>query len=166
MDTSVFAPLYDLPAYLLRRAFQKAIALFDGEIGSFGITSPQLAVLNALQLCDGLQQREIGRAVGFDEATVGGIVARMVRQGLVERVRSSRSSRGWEVSLTAQGRALCQQVAPRMEQQQRLVLEPLTRAEQHELLRLLSKLNAVENSYWQAPAQTPAKRVPRRRHSA
>lgn len=150
MDTSAFGPLYDLPAHLLRRAFQRTIALFDREIGVFGITSPQLAVLNALQLCDGLQQREIGRAVGFDEATIGGIVARMARQGLVERVRSSRSSRGWQVYLTVQGRALCQQVAPRMEQQQRLTLEPLTLAEQHELLRLLSKLTGVENSYWQA----------------
>jgi DNA-binding MarR family transcriptional regulator len=152
MSDSPFVPLYDLPAHLFRRSFQRMSALFDREIGPLGITAPQLALLVALRLREGQEQRELARAVGFDEAATGGILNRLLKLRLVQRERSPRSRRGWEIFLSAGGRELCDRVAPRLEQLQRVTLEPLDAREQEQLLRLLSKLNGTENSYYSAVA--------------
>jgi hypothetical protein len=71
IDPSLFASLYDLPGHLVRRLEQIIHTLFEAEAGRFGITSAQYAVLGAVRIASGLEQREIAQAVGYDAATTG-----------------------------------------------------------------------------------------------
>lgn len=155
MNNNPFIKLYDMPGYLLRRSGQFVNAHFDAEMGHLGITAGQLAAFLAVHVKPGMQQRELASALNWDEATVGGMVRRLVAQGLLERRSSPRSKRGLEIYLTPTGEALYQQAEPHVAQIQRNVLKNLESDEQKELLRLLSKMMGENNSHFQ-PRQNEA----------
>lgn len=151
MNNSPFIQLYDLPGYLLRRSGQFVNANFEAEMGHLGITAGQLAAFLAVRIRPGMQQRELANALNWDEATVGGMVRRLVAQGLLERRSSPRSKRGLEIYMTQAGQALYQKAEPHIAQIQKNVLKNLEQKEQQELLRLLSKMMGENNSHYQAP---------------
>lgn len=145
---NIFLPLYDLPGYLLRRGGQFINMHFEAEMGHLGITASQLAVLLAVNLKEGMEQRELAAALNWDEATVGGIVRRLEAQGLFARHSSPRSKRGLQIYFTAEGRQLYKRAEPHIVQIQKNVMQNLAPDEQTELLRLLSKLMGEVNSYF------------------
>ncbi|TFY98614.1 MarR family winged helix-turn-helix transcriptional regulator [Ramlibacter rhizophilus] len=153
MSRHPLTPLYDMPAHLIRRAHQQVTQVFEREMGYLGITASQLGVLIAAHLQPGLQQRELAGTLHFDEATLGGMVGRLEVQGYIERRSSSRSTRGREIYLTAEGRRLYAKIEPHVRNIQRELLARLSAREQKEFLRLLSKLIDAENSHH--PATVP-----------
>jgi DNA-binding MarR family transcriptional regulator len=148
MDKSLYFPLYDLPAHLIRRAKQSADAVFDREMAGFGITPAQLGVLIVAGLREGLEQRELAAALSFDPATTAGILSRLDALGYIERRSSPRSRRGRVIFLTGSGKRLSKSITPHVTKMQRTLLERLTRAESRELLRLLSKMLDVPNNHY------------------
>ena len=147
IDPSLFAPLYDLPGHLVRRLEQIIHTLFEAEAGRFGVTSAQYAVLSAVRIAPGLEQREIAQAVGYDAATNGGILHRLEALELVHRSKGTRSRRGHCVELTAAGRRKLRAIEPAIAKLQESLLDPLPASERQQFLRLLSKLAGVTNSY-------------------
>ncbi len=159
MGMHELTPLYDMPAHLIRRAHQYVTEVFQGEMGHLGITASQLGVLIAAHLQPGLQQRELAGTLYFDEATLGGMVGRLEAQGYIERRSSSRSTRGREIYLTADGRKLYRKIEQHVETIQRVLLARLAPDEQKTFLRLLSKLIDADNSHHRPrgrPAKEPA----------
>ncbi len=149
-------PLYDMPAHLIRRAHQYVTQVFEREMGYLDITVSQLGVLIAAHLRPALQQRELAGTLYFDEATLGGMVGRLELQGYIERRSSSRSTRGREIHLTAEGQRLYAKAEPHVRNIQRELLSRLTTQEQGEFMRLLSKLIDADNSHHQ-PRVHPSK---------
>lgn len=161
-----FRPLYDIPAHIFRRGWQHAEAMFESKLGHLGLTSPQFVVLYAVSLAPGMEQRELAMIIHYDPVTTGGVLLRLEKRGFVRRAPSGRSRRGRAIFPTPQGIAILKQAAPLSSQQQSDLLQRLDPAEQHELMRLLSKAASVENSYnlpvrTTAPAQ-PVEQAPRR----
>jgi DNA-binding MarR family transcriptional regulator len=80
-----------------------------------GLTFPQLGALYALAPTGGLSQRELGGAIHADRTTVMVIVDGLARKGLAERTRDPADRRRNIVRLTAAGRRVFSEEAPRVE---------------------------------------------------
>ena len=82
-----------------------ALALRD-RIAAHGVTPGQFAQLLALYEEDGITQGELCARVGIEQPTMANTLARMERDGLVERVPDPRDGRRSRVHLTPRARAL------------------------------------------------------------
>ena len=69
---------------LVRRAQQRHVAVWLSEV-SAEITNVQYEALEILQLTPGVNQRQLGDELDVDRSTIADLVARMVRNNLIER---------------------------------------------------------------------------------
>src|SRR5690606_41237622 len=79
------------PGHLARR-LQQAHHLLWNTMVSEDITSPQYAVLNALVAEPGLDQRTVWERVVLDLSNIAEVRARLVRRGLLRKVRDLRGA--------------------------------------------------------------------------
>ncbi len=86
--------------HLLRRAYQRHLALFQGIMGEDGPTSMQFAALATLWRRGPLSQNLLGRLLAMDPPTVKGVVTRLMDRGLVVRARDEADARRLRVALT------------------------------------------------------------------
>jgi DNA-binding MarR family transcriptional regulator len=94
---------YELEAqvgHLLRRAYQRHLALFQGIMGEDGPTSMQFAALVTLWQRGPLSQNLLGRLLAMDPPTVKGVVTRLMARGLVVREKDAADARLLRVALT------------------------------------------------------------------
>ncbi|HEX6979276.1 MAG TPA: MarR family transcriptional regulator [Alphaproteobacteria bacterium] len=113
------------PAYLLRRCLQRVSDLFAEEIGSKGITLRQFMVLLAIHQRPGLSQTDLVAATGIDRSTIGEMVERLSRRGLIERRRSGRDQRSNDLLLLPAGRRALAAAMPAAARAQARLLGPL-----------------------------------------
>ena len=142
-----FLTLYDQSGHIFRRCGQYSAMAFEEEMGKLGITPPQFSTLYAISLCPGMEQQEIARAIHYDAATTGAVLARLHKLNAIRREPSGRSARGIAIYLAPAGEALLQRALPAIWRNQVRLLEPLTDEEKPVFLRLLSKAAGVENSF-------------------
>jgi DNA-binding MarR family transcriptional regulator len=69
--------------HLLRRAYQRHVAVFQQEIPDSRLTGAQFCVMCALRDHGAISMSEIGRVTAIDQATVRGIVERLKARELV-----------------------------------------------------------------------------------
>jgi MarR family transcriptional regulator, lower aerobic nicotinate degradation pathway regulator len=126
--------------FLLAKAYQRACALFKEEFESYDLTPQQFGLLAFLWIEDGLSQAELSARSQIDRTTMGGIVDRLEKEGLVKRFNHPGDRRAYQVFLTPRGKeledALCV-VANRVVDK---VTAPLDPAELATLIRLLEKM--------------------------
>ncbi len=133
--------LYDQVGHLLRRAHQRATAIFLEGIGEEGITPLQFAALAAMRAQGLVGQNELGRLTAMDPATVLGVIRRLAAKGLVERCPDPADRRRRPLRLTRKGRRLIERLIPRGLAISAHTLAPLNAAEQRTFLRLLRRLS-------------------------
>jgi len=103
----------DLPR-VVREALECLIAPFRPLLAAHGLTEQQWRVLRALG--DGAaSQVALARACVMAPASLTGVLARMERDGLIVRRRSTEDQRRVVVSTTAAGRELVARLAPEIE---------------------------------------------------
>ena len=123
-------------------------------LGHFALTSPQFVVLYTVWVEPGMEQQELAAVVHMDPNTTGGVLQRLESRGWIKRTPSGRSRRGLAIFTTLEGAAVIEQASLITPQYQQALLWRLAPAEQHELLRLLSKAAGIDNSYNDPAAQT------------
>lgn len=126
--------------HLLRRAHQRASAIFQERIGDRNLTPTQFAVLATLLENRPLSQNQLGRETAMDPATIQGVVARLRERGLVDRVPAPQDRRRFLIRLTAEGSALVDSAIADARRVTQETLAPLTREEQAAFLALLRRL--------------------------
>jgi len=141
---------YGSPGYLLRRSGQFVTSTFDKVASDAGVTAGQMTVLLAISLEPGLQQLELAALLNWDEATMGGMIRRLEKNGYIERRSSTRSSRGRQIYLTEEGRAFYRELHPKILLTQHRLLRNLTSEEASTLLLLLSKLLDITTPHYDA----------------
>jgi DNA-binding MarR family transcriptional regulator len=119
---------------LVRRAQQRHLAAWLSEV-STEVTSVQYAALAALHQTPGLNQRQLG-----DELDV---VARMVRNDLIERTDDPADKRSYVLFLTTAGKKQLTVLRPRVDDVERILTAALTPQERSELRRLLAVMLSV-----------------------
>jgi len=126
--------------YLLRRAHQRASAIFQVSIGDPNITPTQYSSLVKLNEYTELSQNLLGRLVGMDKATMQGVVRRLKERGLVDSRPDPGDARRTLLSLTTEGQRLVNKLLINGPAVSRETMKPLTAQEQRLLLELLSKI--------------------------
>ena len=126
--------------FLLAKAYQRACALFKEEFDGYDLTPQQFGLLAFLWHEDGLSQTELAARSQIDRTTMGGIIDRLEKEGLVERRHHPDDRRAYQVFLTASGKAIEDELCPLAARAQAKVNAPLTAEEQATLVRLLEKI--------------------------
>ena len=85
--------LYRRPGFLLRRAHQISVAIFEGAWHDNPLTPAQYGVLTVVSHAKGIDQSSLSRALGFDRVTTLHIVRLLTQRGLLVREPCNRDSR-------------------------------------------------------------------------
>ncbi len=132
--------LYQRPGFLLRRAHQLSVALFDLHCGALNLTPPQYGVLTVLSHAQGIDQATLAKALGFDKVTTLHIVRGLEARGLLSRLPDANDRRRMTMRLTKSGTSLLARSAPGASQAYAELMAPLKPREQAQLLALLGRL--------------------------
>lgn len=125
------------PGHYARRVHQLAVALFAREMAELGLTPVQYSSLQTVCQQPGIDQKTLAQTIAYDTSTIGGVIDRLEARGLVARSVSPLDRRVRLVHPTAQGRKVLAAAVPRMLKTQELLLQPLTRAQRTEFMRLM-----------------------------
>lgn len=104
------------------------------------VTGPQLTVVKLLETIGDLSLSELSDRIRAQNSTVTGIVDRMEREGLAQRVRSTEDRRVVRIHLTEKGQALARDIPVEPMEILRTALGGLTPTETQEMLRLMTKV--------------------------
>ncbi|WP_018261759.1 MarR family winged helix-turn-helix transcriptional regulator [Methylobacterium sp. WSM2598] len=126
--------------YLIRRAHQRASAIFESVMRDFDVTPVQFAALAKLHDLGPTSQNQLGRQVGIDPATMNGVARRLAARGLLRPSPDPDDARLVRLALTAEGRGVVEAMKSRGAEVTARTLDPLTQAEAKDLTRLLAKL--------------------------
>ena len=126
--------------YLLRRAHQRASAIFQVTVGDPNITPTQYSSMVKLNEYTELSQNLLGRLVGMDKATMQGVVRRLKERRLVDSRPDPGDARRTLLSLTTEGQRLVNKLLINGPAVSRETLKPLNVQEQRHLIELLSKI--------------------------
>lgn len=129
-----------LPAHLLRRAHQLSTAIFAEELQKEDLTAIQYATMVAVADLGKTDSTTISRRIGIDRATLGGVVDRLERKGLLSRTPSSTDRRVKMLSVTEDGHALLEAIEPAVMNVQKLLTRNLTAEESEQFRELLFKI--------------------------
>ena len=130
----------DQIGYLLRRAHQRASAIFQTNIGDPNITPTQYSSMVKLHEYSELSQNHLGRLVGMDKATMQGVVRRLKDRGLVDSRPDPGDARRTLLSLTIDGQRVVAKLIMNGPAVSRETLKPLNSNEQRQLVELLQKI--------------------------
>ena len=131
----------DMAGHLIRRLQQQSTQVFQVQMqaAGFDLTSVQFAALDAIAVQPSIDQAGLAATIGFDRATIGGVVDRLELKGLVQRVVSPQDRRARMLYLTPQGQAQLRASRPVVEGLQTGILGALSPSEQQTFMRLARK---------------------------
>ena len=125
--------------FLMRRAQQRHIAIFQRIMGEDGPTPTQFAAMAKLGAGEEISQNQLGRMTAMDPATIKGVIARLAERGLVERRPDPDDQR--RVRLTPAGLEAMPALTEKARAITAATLSPLSREEAERLLALLARLD-------------------------
>ena len=132
--------LEDQIGFVLRKAQQRATAIFLSHFGRHQITPTQWTTLVRILEHGSLSQNHLGRLTAMDPATIQGVVQRLIERKLITRIADPDDRRRKRLGLTAAGQRLVQRLIANAVTVSRDTLRPLTKREQalvHDLLERL-----------------------------
>jgi len=146
--------MYDINksiGFLLSKCYQRAWAIMRNEIETYDLTPPQFGLLAFLWQQDGLTQVELSEKGQIDRTTVGGLVDRLEKIGLVERRQHPQDRRAYKIYLTGQGKEL---EGPLSECADRSLTKFTRGLNEHEISELRRMLNILreEGSVYEMPS--------------
>ncbi|MEV4946395.1 MarR family transcriptional regulator [Streptomyces sp. NPDC053755] len=142
------------PGHLARR-LQQAHHLLWNTMVSEEITSPQFGVLNALTAEPGLDQRTVGERVGLDRSTIAEVITRLIRRGLLDKVRDPGDGRRFLLHVTAEGERTHRRLTQRTARMNQVFLAPLSDEERTQFMDLLLRVSDAAERL-RAPAEPAA----------
>ena len=89
-----------------KRCYFAGRALMDALLRPYDLGSTQWYVLHRLTNFGPTMQRDLGKALQIEKATLSGVIATLVRKGLIEQVPDADDQRQRLLRLTASGKKL------------------------------------------------------------
>ena len=132
--------LFRRPGFLLRRAHQLSVGLFEQYCAQLRLTPPQFGVLYVVDAVGPLDQTTLSRALGFDKVTTLRIVRGLESRGMLGRTVNGQDARKLLLELTPEGRDVLAQAELLSAASSEHILSPLAPSERKTLLGLLQKL--------------------------
>lgn len=130
-----------IAGHLIRRLHQQSMQVFQvqTQAAGFDLTSVQFATLDAIAEHPGIDQASLAATISFDRATIGGVIDRLERKGLVQRVVSAQDRRARRLHVTHEGEQLLAACRPMVKALQADILALLSPAEREVFLALAHK---------------------------
>ncbi|WP_158271818.1 MarR family winged helix-turn-helix transcriptional regulator [Methylosinus sporium] len=122
----------------LKRAQTAKSALLDRRLASIGLTMALWVVLERIRANPALSTHALAEASLMTDQSVGELVSKLAKRGLVERV--SGPGRAIRHHLTDSGRELLERAAPLLAEALQSAFSELSAAEIEQLIRLLDKI--------------------------
>lgn len=132
--------LRELPSWLSGQVTRKAERLVSDALAQEGMRRQHFTVLTSLAEQGPASQATLGRRLWIDRSDLHAILNQLEHDGLVNRVRDERDRRRNVVELTPRGAGTLKRLDKRVDAAQRVLLEPLSATDRHELCRLLEQL--------------------------
>ncbi|MFZ2950476.1 MAG: MarR family transcriptional regulator [Desulfuromonadaceae bacterium] len=142
--------MYDIEnsiGFLLSKAYQHAWAILREEIEAYDLTPPQFALLCFLWQQDGLTQVELSEKGQIDRSTLGGLIDRLERNGLLERRKHPQDRRAYRIYLTEQGKNMESTLSACAKRSVKKFTSGLDEDEVAELRRMLKILRGERRVY-------------------
>jgi DNA-binding MarR family transcriptional regulator len=128
--------------FLLAKAYQRACVLFKEEFEGYDLTPQQFGLLGFLWQEDGLTQAELSAKSQIDRTTMGGLIDRLEKEGLVARRIHPDDRRAYKICLTDKGKALEPELTPLAVRAQSNFISKLDQQETETLKSLLEKIRS------------------------
>lgn len=144
-------------SHLLHRVQQLASDRFARLVGENGVTLRQFVVMATIADTPGMAQVDLVRATGIDRSTLGDMLTRLAKRGLIERGASKADARASAITLSKQGQAMLASVRQHARAADAAIVDALPRTKRKVFLALLSRL-ADEAEKIQRQAERDAKR--------
>ncbi|XDA99114.1 MarR family transcriptional regulator [Sulfitobacter sp. LCG007] len=140
--------LTTMPGHLIRRLHQTSVQVFTGRAREAGLdlTPVQFAAMGAIHDDPGIDQATVAERIGYDRATIGGVIDRLETKGLVLRKVSRRDRRARELSLSDNGQAVLARARPLVAAFQPEILGALDAAETAQFLALARRALRIDES--------------------
>jgi DNA-binding MarR family transcriptional regulator len=121
----------DMAGHLIRRLHQQSTQVFvqRTQAAGFDLTAVQYAALQAINENPSIDQARLAEMIGYDRATIGGVIERLEKKGWIRRLVSEQDRRARELSLTAKGNKIRAALEPIVEDLQKDILQPLSDAD-------------------------------------
>jgi DNA-binding MarR family transcriptional regulator len=143
--------LYTAPGHLVRRLHQIAVSIFLEETRGYRITPVQYSAMTAIRAFPGIDQRSLARVIAFDRSTIGSVVERLERRGLVSR-ETDRSDRRYKaLYLTPKGAQVLRDMQPHVLMVGEKLLAPLSERDRKTFMRVVAKTVDLNNELSRAP---------------
>ncbi|MBX2854808.1 MAG: MarR family transcriptional regulator [Rhodobacteraceae bacterium] len=148
------APIDDRGGFLVRRLNQIWSGLLQRRFreAGYNVTSVQFAALEMIAQGDSLDQTDLALRLGYDRATTGGMISRLERDGLVQRVANPKDKRARLVTATTRGAAAAAELSSIAKAADRELLESIEDKDQAALFGLLRKLVETGEQFEVAPS--------------
>lgn len=134
-------------AFWINRSSRMLLRLHEARLKPHGFSMGQMPVLLALEEAGPLPQKELALCARVEQPTMAEMLARMERDGIVEREPSPNDKRASLTSLTRRSRARLPKAKSAMMQGEHDALAGFTEAEKQTLhallLRVAANLEAV-----------------------
>lgn len=130
--------------HLLRRAYQRHMAIFQETVPDATLTPTQFVVLCTVRDHDGCEIADIARATAIDEPSVRGIVERLKWRGLLDAKHEPGDARHMRMSLTPEGAVLTARTVPFAREISEVTFGDLNAQERNELIALLRRISGME----------------------
>ncbi|WP_244743045.1 MarR family winged helix-turn-helix transcriptional regulator [Mesorhizobium sp. L-8-10] len=135
-------PLHSSPNYLFWCLHKTSMGIVTEELEKAGadITPVQYAALVATQAHPGIDQASLANVIGYDRATIGGVVDRLERKGLLSRRVHPQDRRARALYLETAGHDLIERVEDTVSAAQARILAPLPKKDHDRFLAMVAKL--------------------------
>lgn len=134
--------LPELIGYHLRRAQIAVFADFAASLGTYDITPGQFGVLVLIEANRGLNQSELGAAMGVDRSTVVAVIDRLEDRKLVSRKPAPGDRRSYALELTIAGQDLLDRLKPLVRVHESRLAAGIDGEDQARLIELLKRVAA------------------------
>lgn len=132
--------LENLIGYQLRRAQISLFHSFNKHLEHANITPGQIGLLIKIKNNEGISQTALARANGIERSTLGEIIDRFDKRGLVDRRKHLTDRRAYALHLSKEGDDFLEKVVPMLLQQEAEFTQNWTAEERDTLVHLLAKL--------------------------
>jgi len=118
----------DMAGHLIRRLHQQSTQVFvqRTQAAGFDLTPVQYAAIEAIYENPGIDQARVAEMIGYDRATIGGVIERLEKKDWINREVSEQDRRARVLSLTAKGKKIRSALEPIVQELQKDILQPLS----------------------------------------
>lgn len=129
-----------MPGHFVRRLQQVHVSLFADEVKDLDLTTVQFGALAAVDQRPDIDQATLSALIGYDRATIGGVVDRLEAKGWIKRSSDASDRRVKRLSVTAAGHKVLREVGPAVRKVQERLVEALSPEEQRVFEGLCRKI--------------------------